>query len=90
VLACQSVPRQSEFLASAHLDISAGELRARTYASGRVFALRIEEVADSVLTVTRDPDTRRNALLWKTSAIPSLQEATLAPDPLIAAMDLYA
>jgi hypothetical protein len=90
VLACQSVPRQSALLASTQLEISGGELRARTYASGRLLALRIEEVADSVLTVTRDPDTRRNALLWKTSAIPSLQEATLAPDPLIAAMDLYA
>ena len=87
---CKTVPLPSAFLESTNLEISAGELRARTYSQGRVLSLGIEQAADSVLAVTRDPGTRRNALLWKMSSIPALQEATLAPDPLIAAMDLYA
>jgi len=87
---CQTVPRQSAFLESTKLDISAGELRARTYSQGRLLSLGIEQAADSILGVTSVPETRRNALLWKMSSIPALQEATLAPDPLIAAMDLYA
>ena len=90
ITGCQTVPRQSAFLESTKLDISAGELRARTYSQGRLLSLGIEQAADSVLAVTQDPGSRRNALLWKMSSIPALQEATLAPDPLIAAMDLYA
>jgi len=90
IAGCGASPRQSGYLTQSHFEISSSELRARTYATGRVLALRIEAIADSVLDVTTDPEVRRNALRWKSAAIPSLQEATLIPDPLIAAMDLYA
>ena len=91
VVACpKAVPRQSEFMASTQVEMSAAELRIRTYSLGRRLALGIEGTADSVLVVARDPEVQRNALRWKASAVPSVQEATLARDPLIAAMDLYA
>ena len=91
VVACpKAVPRQSEFMASTKVQMSAGELRTRTYALGRRLAFGIEGTADSVLAVAHDPEVQRNALLWKASAVPSVQEATLARDPLIGAMDLYA
>lgn len=90
IAGCSAVPRQSGYLATSPFAISSSELRARTYATGRGLALRIEAIADSVLVATSDPAVRRNALRWKSTAIPSIQEATLVPDPLIAAMDLYA
>ena len=91
VVACpKAVPRQSEFMTSTQVEMSGGELRTRTYATGRALALGIEATADSVLASTHDPEVRRHALLWKASAVPSVQEATLARDPLVAAMDLYA
>jgi hypothetical protein len=88
--ACQAVPRQSQGLQQANLTISSGELRARTYAFGRQLSLGIERTADTLLAVTSDPTVRRRVILWQASAIPALQEAVLAPDPLIAAMDIYA
>lgn len=88
--ACQAVPRQSQGLQQAGLTTSSGELRARTYAFGRQLSLGIERAADTIMAATSDPLVRRHVVLWQASAIPALQEAVLAPDPLIAAMDLYA
>ena len=88
--ACQAVPRQSQGLQQAGITTSSGELRARTYAFGRQLSLGIERTGDSIMSATSDPVVRRHVVLWQASAIPALQEAVLAPDPLIAAMDIYA
>ncbi|HEU4649580.1 MAG TPA: hypothetical protein VFS33_11010 [Gemmatimonadales bacterium] len=84
------MPRQSQGIQQAGLTASSGELRARTYAFGRQLSLGIERTADSIMSASSDPGVRRHVVLWQASAIPALQEAVLAPDPLIAAMDLYA
>jgi hypothetical protein len=89
--ACLKVPQQSAGLSAVETaTVTATQLQLRIYEVGRRHGLRIEAAADSIAALTPDPRLRRRALLWKTSAIPLVQEASLHNDPVIAAVDLYA
>ena len=87
--ACLKVPTQSASLqASPRVRLTASQLQIGAFELGRGVSLLIEEAADSIRTVSADPEVRRNALLWKVSAIPLVQEAALRDDPVIAVADL--
>jgi len=89
--ACAKVPTQSASMqASPQLIVSANQLQLQCFEVGRTLATIIEQAADSIRAVSTDPVVRRNALLWKMSAIPLVQEAALRNDPMVAGVDLLA
>jgi hypothetical protein len=73
-----------------NVDVSADQLQVQTYAMGHVVNGSIERAADSILNASSDPQVRRRAILWKLSATPLVQEASLRNDPLVAVVDLAA
>jgi hypothetical protein len=88
---CARVPTQSASMqASPDLIVSANQLQLQAFEMGRTLSIIIEQAADSILEASTDPGIRRNALLWKISAIPLVQEAALRVDPQVAAVDLLA
>ena len=72
------------------ITLSANELQLRDFEVGRSLSARIAEAADQIRAQAADPAVRRNAMLWKISAIPLVQEAALRNDPQVAGMDLLA
>jgi hypothetical protein len=88
--ACQGLPQQTSFSATAPLDASAREIRARAVQLGRLFSEEIERAADSIRAISDEPSIRRNALLWKMYAIPVAHEAVLLPEPALAILDAWA
>lgn len=89
--ACPKVPTSSAGMQQApNVDVSADQLQVQTYAMGHVVNGSIERAADSILNASSDPQVRRRAILWKLSATPLVQEASLRNDPLVAVVDLAA
>ncbi len=89
--ACASVPTRSAAMQSSPaITLSANELQLRDFEMGRSLSARIAEAADQIRAQSPDPEVRRNAMLWKISAIPLVQEAALRNDPQVAGMDLLA
>jgi len=88
--ACARVPTQSASMQAApDVTSSAALIQLQSFETGRAISTIIEQAADSIQATSTDPTVRRNALLWKISAIPLVQEAALRTDPLIAVADLY-
>jgi len=88
---CATVPERSAGLASIEdAAVTSTQLQLRVYETGRRLGSAIEATADSVAALTEDPDLQRRALLWKTSSIPLVQEASLRNEPLVAVVDLWA
>ena len=52
------------------ITLSANELQLRDFEMGRSLSARIVEAADQIRAQSPDPAVRRNAMLWKISAIP--------------------
>ena len=61
----------------------------RIYEAGRRFSSIIEATADTIAARSPDPTIRHNALNWKIAAIPLIEEASLRPDAVVAAVDLW-
>lgn len=70
--------------------VTANQLQLQAFEMGRTLSVIIEQAADSILKESTGPEIRRNALLWKISAIPLVQEAALRNDPQVGAVDLLA
>lgn len=88
---CASVPERSVGLASIEdAAVTSTQLQLRAYETGRRLGSAIEATADSVSALSEDDDARRRALLWKTTSIPLVQEASLRSEPLVAVVDLWA
>ncbi len=87
---CAKVPTQTASMqATPEVASSAALIQLQAFETGRTLSTIIERAADSIRDATTDPEVRRNALLWKISAVPLAQEAALRADPVIAAADLY-
>jgi hypothetical protein len=83
---CASVPTRSASVgASPGLILPADQLQLRSFEMGRTLSMRIEGAADQILAESIDPAVRPNAMLWKISAVPLVQEAALRNDPHVAA-----
>jgi len=89
--ACASVPTRSAAMQSSPgIRLSANELQLRDFEMGRSLSTRIAEAADQIIAQSTEPAVRRNAMLWKISAVPLVQEAALRNDPHVAGVDLLA
>jgi len=69
---------------------SAAELSARNQSLLSVYSAEIESAADKIIFASPSPVARRQALVWKTDAIPVLQNTMLGTDPVAAAVDTWA
>ena len=70
-------------------EVTASELQMRVFEAGRRISYIIEATADTIAFRTSDPDIRVLTLRWKIAAIPQVEEASLRPDPVVAAVDLW-
>ena len=83
--------RQTKFIEGQEaVEASSIELRLEVVELARIASAYVEQAADAIRSESKSEDVRREALLWKVNAIPQIQAAALQPDPLVAAMDLWA
>jgi len=87
---CAHIPQQSESAKRAGFEGSNLELRTQTVSIGTEFLRQIEIAADSIEASTKDTRIQRNALEWKLSSVPAVEEAVLRGDLMIAVLDLSA
>lgn len=86
--ACSTAaPRQTGFQQSLGAQVSSQEIRLRVTEYAAVFSEVVEVAADSILVLTSDRDVARNALVWKSYAIPAIYRSATLPDPLAAWID---
>ncbi|HEY7374081.1 MAG TPA: hypothetical protein VIF57_18110 [Polyangia bacterium] len=91
LVGCAHAPRQTKFMASLPgVTMSTDELRARVFELGRRESALVEEAVYNIYNSTEELPVRRTAVTWGLKAIPSVQEATMHPDPLVAFGDQWA
>jgi hypothetical protein len=66
------------------------EMRYRVRSPAMRIVSRIETAADHIIATSPDPGVRREALLWKIEAVPTLYQTVMNPDPLVALLDTWA
>jgi hypothetical protein len=84
-----SAPRQTRFMQSKDVTVSAEELRIRVRALAMPFSGIMEEAADEFVAANDDPEWFRRALMWKINGIPAMQRALFVQDPLAALLDTW-
>lgn len=82
-----SAPKQTAFQESLGVTVTSREIRIRTSDYAMVFAQTVELTADSILVLARERSVARNALIWKTYAVPAIYRSATLPDPLLAWID---
>ncbi len=88
VTACSTAaPRQTGLQETLGSDVSAQELRLRVTEYAQTFAQTVELAADSILQLATERTAARNALIWKSYAVPAIYRSATLPDPLAAAID---
>ena len=88
VTACSTAaPEHTAFQRSLGIDVSSREIRIRTTEFAMNFSQVVEIAADSILTLTQDRSIARNALVWKSYAVPAVYRSATLPDPLMAWID---
>jgi hypothetical protein len=96
LIGCQSFKRESGLMkkwdqrGKTKIKMSAQELRLQLNDMVGVFNGSIEQSASLVLQEAKDPAIRRQALLWKINAIPTVDQSLFQRDPLIAFIDAWA
>jgi hypothetical protein len=91
LLGCPHVPTETGALTTVgDAAVTSMQLRVRIYATSRQVNAAIETAADSIHALATASLVRERALLWKVSAIPTVEEAALDDDPVVAAVDLWA
>jgi hypothetical protein len=91
VVGCAHAPRQTKFMASLPgVAMSTDELRSHVFELGRRESALVEEAVYDVYNSTEELPVRRAAITWGLKAIPSVQEATMHTDPLVAFGDQWA
>ena len=72
------------------IEISAYELNLQMHEFYLWFSGKVEATADSIISLSSDPQVDKNALQWKMYAIPAAQKAILIDDPLASLIDAAA
>lgn len=86
--ACSTAaPQQTAFQQTMGAQVSARETRIRTAEFAMTFAQTVEIAADSIASLTTDAAVSRNALIWKSYAVPAIYRTSTLPDPLMAWID---
>jgi len=88
---CSLSPEKKGYIEShaPEMRLSRGQLRVWVHDSVLDCADRIEEAADQIQARAREPELRRNALLWKINAIQAAFRAASRRDPLGSFVDLW-
>jgi hypothetical protein len=73
-----------------NVEASAEEIGARNQSLLAIYSSEIENAADRIIRESPSPQAHREALVWKTEAIPVLQASLLNTDPLVAVVDTWA
>lgn len=85
-----AAPRQTGFQQTMGIDVPSREIRIRAAEYAMTFSQTVEIAADSILRQTSDRTVARNALIWKSYAIPAIYRSATLPDPLMAWLDGWA
>ncbi|NNK48115.1 MAG: hypothetical protein HKP01_04515 [Gemmatimonadetes bacterium] len=86
--ACSTAaPRQTGFQQSLGSEVTSREIRIRAAGYAMTFSQTVEIAADSILRLTTDRLVARNALVWKSYAVPAIYRSATLPDPLMAWID---
>jgi hypothetical protein len=86
--ACSTAaPRQTAFQELLGSDVTSREIRIRATEFAMTFSQTVEVAADSILSLASDREVARNALVWKSYAIPAIYRSATLPDPLMAWID---
>jgi hypothetical protein len=75
---------------SKKIQASAVELTSRNQSLLALYSSEIEGASDEVILESPSPAARRQALVWKSEAIPVLQTSLLNTDPVVAVFDTWA
>jgi hypothetical protein len=73
-----------------NVEVSAGELGSRNQSLLALYSSEIEGAADKIILESPSTVTRREALVWKSEAIPILQRSALNTNPVAAVVDMWA
>jgi hypothetical protein len=86
--ACSTAaPRQTGFQETLGSEVSSQEIRLRASEYAQTFAQTVELAADSILNLATERSAARNALIWKTYAVPAIYRSATLSDPLAAFID---
>jgi hypothetical protein len=94
LLACSTVAKQSTQpdlrpWPEIRSDIRIESLRARIYEYSITFAAEVDLAAASIQRSADDATVRRNALVWRTRAIPEMRKACFRLEPIAALIDAW-
>ena len=82
--------KNSSLKATKNVQSSAPELGARNQSMLALYSAEIEAAADRIILESPSLRAQRQALVWKSEAIPVLQTSMLNTDPVIAVLDTWA
>jgi len=88
--ACFRVERKSPLMKSSEnlQEMTSSQLRLKVYAFVDRFASTVDATANRIADQSDDPVVRRNALVWKMTAISECDKAAFQPDPLAGLIDV--
>jgi hypothetical protein len=88
---CTAVPTETVMMKDIEgVKMSATELGIRLNEFGKFFAGTVEEAADDIIQNTNNVEVKKNALLWKSNAIPAALKSLTILDPVASGIDLFA
>ena len=86
--ACSTAaPKQTGFQEALGSDVTSREIRIRATEYALTFSQTVELAADSILHSATERSVARNALVWKTYAVPAIYRSAALSDPLMAWID---
>ncbi len=86
--ACSTAaPKQTGFQQTLGSEVTSREIRIRVSEYALTFSQTVELAADSILALATERTVARNALVWKTYAVPAIYRSATLSDPLMAWID---
>jgi hypothetical protein len=82
--------KTSSYKSAKNVKSSAAELSSRNQSLLARYSAEVEAAADKIISTSPSPDARRQALVWKSEAIPLMQTSLLNTDPIAAVLDTWA
>ena len=85
-----STRKASSLKSTKNVQSSAPELSSRNKSMLALYSAEVEVAADKIISESPSPAAQRQALVWKTEAIPVMQTTLLNTDPVAAVLDTWA
>jgi len=90
LVACATVPTQSEFMKEQGVKVSSEAIRTRLRSEAIPFTGLMAQAADAASAESSDPAVRRRALVWKVNVVPAMYRTLFNQRPLVALLDTWA